>query len=64
MPEELQTIDDIVSKLLEIKAKYGNIKVAEIFYGHEDYPKVEVLNTNSSVVTNPLIKSEYVVIFD
>lgn len=58
MPEELQTIDDIVSKLLEIKSKYGNIKVAEIFYGQEDYPKVEVLNTN------PLIKSEYVVIFD
>ncbi len=64
MSEELQTIDDIVSKLLKIKVKYGNIKVAEIFYGQEDYPKIEVLNTNPSVVTNPLIKSEYVVIFD
>ena len=64
MSEELQTIDDIVSKLLKIKVKYGNIKVAEIFYGHNDYPKIKVLNTNPSVVTNPVIKSEYVVIFD
>ena len=62
--EAIQTIDDVVGKLLEIKAKYGNIKVAEIFYGHKDYLKIEILNTNPCVVTNPLIKSEHVVIFD
>lgn len=62
--EAIQTIDDIVSKLLEIKAKHGNLKVAEIFYGSDDYPKIEVLNINPCVVSNPFIKSEFIVIFD
>ena len=59
-----QTIDDIVKLLEEIKAKHGNLYVSEIFYGSEDYPKIEVIPIKPCVITDPLHKDKHLVIFD
>ena len=51
-----QTIDDIVKLLEEIKAKHGNLYVSEIFYGSEDYPKIEVIPIKPCVILILYIK--------
>lgn len=59
---KLHNIDEIIEALQSIKQKYGNLLVAEIFY-NGDYP-TEVESILPCVVTNPLNKKEYLVIFD
>lgn len=60
----MQTIDQIVEELLRIKKERGNLFVGQIFYGSEDYPKIEVEPILPAIVTNPLDKNKYMVIFD
>jgi hypothetical protein len=64
MPEELQTIDDIVSKLLEIKAKYGNIKVAEVTYSSNvNKPTVDIDMIEPQVILTSVTDDELIVVF-
>jgi hypothetical protein len=60
----MKTIDEIVRELLRIKKEQGNLFVGQIFYGSDDYPKIEVEFVFPAIVTNPLDTSKYIVIFD
>jgi hypothetical protein len=62
--EELQTIDDIVKYLLEIRSKYGNLQVADIIWETADRQMNELIAIKPCVVTNPITKKDYLVIFD
>ena len=62
--QELLTINQVIETLFEIRRQRGNIKVAEVFYGNDDYPKIELGNYRPEVIINPLNEEEYIVIFD
>ena len=58
----METINDIIKLLEDIKSKYGNLDVGEMIYS-EDY-HTKIMRIKPCVVTNPLCKDKYMVMFD
>ncbi len=56
------TITETISALEQIKAKYGDLEVCEVFYGSEDYPKTEVEKIEPTVIKTT-ISDDYIVVF-
>lgn len=57
-------ISEIVLLLEKIKSEYGDIEVYDVYYGSEDYPKVELEEIKPTVIRTSLNPNKNIVIFD
>lgn len=60
----MSTIDSIIKQLQDIKNIYGNLEVYDVYYGSEDYPKVELEEIKPTVIRTSLNPNKNIVIFD